>query len=432
MNLKKSLSFFLASALLLPAAAQQKVWTLQDCLDHAMENNISLCRSRNAYQSGLEDTYQARAALFPSLSASTSQGVSASPFNDGTSASYNGSYGLNADVTLYAGGKLRKAVQAQEIQNERDSLTVAENALDVRISIVEAYMQCLYAAESVSVNESTVEASRAQRDRAEEMWKAGSISKVDFAQLESQLHSDEYQLTSAKTRLESYRLTLKQLLELDIDDEIILAGADASDEDVLRTLPSKTDVYERALEYLPEITSSQLAVTAAEIAEQQARAGYAPTIGLSAGIGTSSRSGTGNSFTRQITDGLGTNAGLTLSIPILNGRRNKTAVNKARIAVEDSKLNELSARKAVLKEVETTYLDAVSSQSEYIAAAEKEKYALQSYELTDEQFRLSMKNTVELITAKNNLLSAQLARLQSKYMALLNLQLLDMYQGYKS
>ena len=433
MDLKKKLSCLVPVVmLLLPAGAQEKTWTLQDCLDYAMEHNISLQRSRNAYASGLEDTQQARAALSPSLSASTSQGVSTAPFaGDGTS-SYNGSYGLNGDVTLYSGGKLRRSVQAQEVQNERDSLSVEGNALDIRISILQAYMQCLYAAESVTVSESTLEASRAQRDRAEQMWKAGSISKVDFAQLESQLYSDEYQLTSARTRLESYRLALKQLLELDINDDLVLSGADASDAEVLRVLPSKAEVYDRALAYLPEIASSYLAVTSAEIAERQAKAGYSPSVGLSAGIGTSSRSGTGNAYTRQLSDGLSANAGLTLSIPILDGRRNKTAVNKARIALADSKLEVLSTQKAVLRDVETAYLDAVSSQAEYTAAAQKEKYALQSYELTDEQFRVGMKNTVELITAKNELLSARLSRLQSKYMALLNLQLLDIYQGLES
>lgn len=421
--------WLLPGFLLLPFSSysQEKTWTLQDCLDYAMENNISLQRSRNAYLSGLEDTEQARAALFPSLSASSSQGVSAAPSSQSTG--YNGSYGLNADMTLYSGGKLRRAVKAQEVQNQRDSLSWEENALDIRIAIVQAYMQCLYASESVTVSESTVEASRAQRDRAEQMWKAGSVSKVDFAQLESQLYSDEYQATAARTNLDNTLLTLKQLLELGIDEEIVLSGADATEEEVLRLLPGKEEVYERALAYLPEIASSQLAVTSASIAEEQAKAGYLPTLGLSAGVGTSSRSGTGNAFTRQITDGLNTSVGLTLSIPILNGRRNKTAVNKARIALADSKLDALSAEKSVLREVESTYLDAVSSQAQYVAATQKEKYALQSYELTDEQFRVGMKNTVELITAKNELLSARLSRLQSKYMALLNLQLLDIYQG---
>lgn len=411
-------------------AAAQKTWTLQECLDYAMDNNIQLQQIRNQYLSGLEDTEQARAALFPTLTASSTQGVSASPFmTGGPSTGYNGSYGLNSNVTLYHGGRLRNAIRAQEVQNRRDSLSVEENAIDIRIAIVQAYLRCLYADEAVSVNENTVAVARAQRDRAYQMWKAGSISKVDFAQLESQLYNDEYQLTSSRTNLDSYRLQLKQLLELDIDEVMLLSDIEASEEEVLRILPPKSEVYERALENMPDIADSQLAVTAAEIAEKQAKAGYLPTLGASAGLGTSNRSGTGNAFTRQIQDNFNVNAGLSLSIPIITGRQNKTALNKARIALENSRLAEQSARKSVLRDVETTYLDAVSAQAQYISATEKEKYAEQSFSLTSEQFQVGIKNTVELITASNEYLSARVARLQAKYMALLNLKVLDIYQG---
>ncbi len=413
------------------ASAQDRVWTLSECLDYAMQNNIQLRQSRNNYLSGLEDTYQARAALFPSLSASASQNVSATPFSSGNSATYNGSYGVNSEMTLYSGGRLRTAIKQQEVQNQIDSLSTLGSAMDVRISIVQAYMQALYAQESVRVSESTVEASRAQKDRAEQMWKAGSISKVDFAQLESQLYSDEYQVTVAKTNLENYLLQLKQLLELDITEGIILSSIDAEEEDILRLIPSKETVYGNALANMPEVASSELAVTAAELSDKQARSAYLPTVGLSAGVGTSNRSGTGNSFISQIGDNISANMGLTVSIPIFSNRRNKTAVNKARIALDNSKLSALSTQKAVLKEVETAYLDALSAQAQYTAATQKEKYAQQSFELTDEQFSLGMKNTVELITAKNELLSARLSRLQSKYMALLNLHILDVYQGFE-
>ena len=427
--MKRILTLLLAASAALNAGAQ-KVWTLQECLDYAMENNIQLRQTRNTLLSGLEDTEQARAALFPTLSASASQGVSASPFTTGgVTSAYNGSYGVNADMTLYSGGKLRNAIRAQEVQNERDSLSVAESAMDIRISIIQAYLQCLYAAETIKVNESTVEVASAQRDRAMEMWKAGSISKVDYAQLESQLANDQYQLTVSRTNLDSYRLQLKQLLELDIDEEMVLSDIKAGEEEVLRLLPDKSEVYARALETMPEIADSRLAVTAAEISEKQARAGYLPTIGLSAGLGTSNRTGTGNAFTRQIQDNFNVNAGLTLSVPILSGRKNKTAVNKARIALDNSRLSALSTEKNVLREVESTYLDAVSAQAQYVSAKEKEKYAEQSFTLTDEQFRLGMKNTVELITAGNEYLSARQARLQAKYMALLNLRILDIYQG---
>lgn len=413
------------------AAAQPKVWSLQDCLDYAVENNIQLKQSRNTYLSGMEDTEQAKAAIFPSLSASSSQGVTASPYAENGSARYTGSYGLNADVTLFSGGKLQNSIKMQKVQNSIDSLSVESSANDIRIAIIQAYMQCLYAQDAVTVQESTAEVSKAQRDRAQEMLKNGSIGKVELAQLESQLYGDQYQVTVAKANLDSYKLQLKQLLELDITDEMELSGTDASEDNVLKLIPAKTEVYANALQTMPEVKSSQLSITSAELAKKQAQAGYFPTIGLSAGIGTSNYSGTGNSFTKQIQDNLSTNIGVTLSIPIFSRRQNKTAVNKAEISLENSKLSQQSTEKSILKKVESSYLDAVSAQSQYISAKEKEKYAQQSYDLTDQQFSLGMKNTVELVTAKNDLLSAEQSLLQAKYMALLNLQVLDVYQGIK-
>ena len=118
-----------------------------------------------------------------------------------------------------------------------------------------------------------------------------------------------------------------------------------------------------------------------------------------------------------------------LSVPIYSARKNRTAVNKARIALDNSRLNAVSARKQVLREVETTYLDAYSAQAQYVSATEKTRYAQQSYELTREQFNVGMKNTVELITAQNELSAARQAELQAKYTALMNRYILDIYQG---
>jgi len=255
------------------------------------------------------------------------------------------------------------------------------------------------------------------------------VSKVDVAQLQSQLFSDQYQLTVAQANYEDYKLQLKQLLELGILDELELTGTDAGDDEVLRLVPNKSVVYSNALETMPEIRYSELSVEAAELSEKQAKNGYYPTLGLSAGIGTSNRSGTGNSFINQIQDNLYGNAGVTLRIPITSARKNKTAVNKARLAVANSQLDKVSAEKSLLKEIESAYLETLSSQSKYVAAKEQLRYAQDSYDLTCEQFNLGMKNTVEMISAKNDLLQAQQSLLQAKYMALLNLSVLDVYQG---
>lgn len=414
------------------AAAQDslKVWTLGECLDYALGNNIQLRQSRNDYLSGIEDTGEAKAALFPSLTASVTQGFTNYPSSNATDRnSYTGTYGLNAGMTLYEGGKLRTAVKRQQVQNRIDALSVEESANDIRIAIVQAYMQCLYAAEAVTVNRSTADASKARRDRAEAMWQAGSISKVDFAQLESQYASDEYQVVVASASLDNYKLQLKQLLELDITEEMNLAAPAIQESEVLSALPAKAEIYATALDAMPEIKRGELAVESAELGIRQARAGFFPSVSLSAGIGTGHMSGGSFESGSQVWNRFNENVGLSVSIPIFSNRKNRTAVNKARIAVSNSLLERQSLEKELLREVESAYLDAVSAQSQYVAAREKQRYAQQSCDLTDEQFRVGMKNTVELITAQNELTAARQEVLQAKYMALLNIELLDIYQG---
>lgn len=407
-----------------------KSWTLNDCLDYALEHNIQLRQSRNDYLSGIEDTKEARAALFPSLTASTSQGLTNYPSSNATDRnSYTGTYGLEAGMTLYNGGKLRTAVKRQQVQNRIDELAVDEAANDIRIAIVRAYMQCLYAAEAVTVNRSTADASKAQRDRAEAMWKAGSISRVDFAQLESQYASDEYQVVVAQSSLDSYRLQLKQLLELDISDEITLAEPSVDEEAILAQLPSKSDIYATALETMPEIARGELAVEAADLEVREARAGFLPSVALTAGIGTGHMSGGSFESGTQIWNRFNENVGLTLSIPIFSNRQNRTATNKARLAAANTRLTWLDLKKTLLEEVEGAYLDALSAQSQYVAAVEKQQYARRSYELTSEQFAVGMKNTVELLTAQNELTAARQEVLQAKYLSLLNIELLNIYQG---
>ena len=243
-----------------------KVWTLQTCLDYALENNIQLQQSRNDYLSGLEDTREAKAALLPSLAVSATQGYKNYPSSNAeNNNSYTGTYGINAGLTLYEGGKLRTAVKEQRLQNRIDALSVAEAANDIRIAIVEAYMQALYAAEAVEVAAGTAEVSRAQRDRAEQLWQAGSISKVDFAQLESQYASDLYQVVVARSSLDDYKLQLKQLLELDITEEMNLAAPAEGEETVLQALPAKTDIYATALDAMPQIERGRLGVETAEL-----------------------------------------------------------------------------------------------------------------------------------------------------------------------
>ena len=433
--MKRLLPILLCSLLLSGlrnATAQEasKTWTLQECLDYAYQNNIQVRQSRNNQLSGIEDTKQAKAALFPSLVASTTQSYTNYPSSEVTdNNSYTGTYGITAGMTIFEGGKLRTEVKRQKVQNQMDALAVSETENDIRIAIVQAYMQCLYAADAVRINRSTAEASKAQRDRAEEMLRTGSISRVDFAQLQSQYSSDEYQIVVAGSTLDNYKLQLKQLLELDIMEEMNPAVPGVKEENVLKALPPKNEVYETALKVMPQIRRGELGIEAAKLEEKSARAGFFPSISLSASVGTGHMSNNDFESGSQIWNRFNENVGLTLNIPIFSNRKNRTAVNKAKIALNDSYLEWTSLQKELLRNVESAYLDAVSAQAQYLSAREKEKYARESYELTSEQFRVGVKNTVELITAQNEYSAAQQQVLQAKYLTLLSIELLNIYQG---
>ena len=433
--MKRLLPILLCSLLLSGlrnATAQEasKTWTLQECLDYAYQNNIQVRQSRNNQLSGIEDTKQAKAALFPSLVASTTQSYTNYPSSEVTdNNSYTGTYGITAGMTIFEGGKLRTEVKRQKVQNQMDALSVEESVNDIRIAIVQAYMQCLYAADAVRINRSTAEASKAQRDRAEEMLRTGSISRVDFAQLQSQYSSDEYQIVVAGSTLDNYKLQLKQLLELDIMEEMNPAVPGVKEENVLKALPPKNEVYETALKVMPQIRRGELGIEAAKLEEKSARAGFFPSISLSASVGTGHMSSNDFESGSQIWNRFNENVGLTLNIPIFSNRKNRTAVNKAKIALNDSYLEWTSLQKELLRNVESAYLDAVSAQAQYLSAREKEKYARESYELTSEQFRVGVKNTVELITAQNEYSAAQQQVLQAKYLTLLSIELLNIYQG---
>ena len=407
---------------------QNGVWTLDMCLDYALENNIQLREQKNTYESSLQDSYAAKFAFFPSASAGVSQGITKYASGD-ASGVYTGSYNLSADMTLYNGGKLRNSYRQALTENTIDSLYVAESANDIRISIIEAYMQCLYARESITVNESNLESSKAQMERGEQLWKVGTLSKVDYAQLQSQYQSDEYQLVSAKNSYASGKLTLKQLLELDIMDEIEISDIDADDSAILELIPGKEEVYANAKAYLPEILRSQAQIKSAEYGIDIAKAGYLPSLSLSAGAGTANNSNSTAAFGSQIADSFNVNAGLTLRIPIFSQMQNKTSVRKAQIQYDNSRLQAASVEKDVLKKVETAYLNVISAQSQYVSAKQQLDYARKSYELVSEQFTVGSKNTVELITAQNEYISARQSVVLAKYTTLMNKDILDVYQG---
>ncbi len=434
----------LAAASGLYAQEASKQWSLQDCINYALEKNIKLQQDKIALEESDVDVKTAKASLFPSLSFNTGHNVINRPYQQNSSTvsgteiissdnktTYNGNYSLSAQWTLWNGGKRLNNIKQQKTARDIASLSVSETENMLQEEITKLFVQILYADESVKINKSTLETSEANFKRGEELFKEGSISKADLAQLESQVGNDKYQLVTSESTLRNYKLQLKQLLELDGTDEMTLALPTLSDEQVMKVLPSQADVYQTALTTRPEIQSGQLSIDNAKLGIKTAKAGYMPTISLSASSSSTTNSASTNNWAQQMKYGWNNMIGVSLSIPIFDNRQNKSNVQKAKLQYSNSQLNLATKQKELYSTVETLWLDALNAQQQYAAADTKLKSSQTSYDMVSEQFTLGMKNTVELLTEKNNLQSAQQQRLQAKYMAVLDRALLDFYAGNK-
>ena len=413
------------------SAHAQKQWTLKDCIDYAMKNNITLKQAVLKKESATEDRKQSEAALLPSLTATTNQSLGYSPWMEGVNVkkgSYSGTYGINAQWTVWNGGQNRNTVKSNELAEQQAELSAQETANSIQERIAQLYVQILYMNEAIEVNRQSLEASKKNEERGKTMLEVGKMSKADLAQLTAQRATDEYNLVNAQSNLANYKLQLKQLLEI-TDPSFDIAMPTANDEQALVAIPAMQSVYEQALLTRPEVKSQELAITKSDIAIKSAKAGYLPTVNLTGGVGTSTSSRSDNGWGNQMKTNFDATVGVGVSIPLIDGRKNKTSVNKARIQREQALLSQQDVRKELYTTIEGFWLDAQSNQQKFRAAQVSVESEQQSYDLLSEQFQLGLKNIVELMNGKTNLLQAQQNKLQSKYTTILNIQLLKFYQG---
>lgn len=433
-----------AIAIALSASAQKK-WTLTECIDYALQNNITLQQAKLQKQSATEERKQAKAALLPSLSASTSQSFGYRPWlengvatvTNGTVNSkvnktyYNGSYGINAQWTVWNGNQNRNQVKLGEVSEQQAELQTETTANNIQERIAQLYVQILYMNEAVEVNKQSLETSKRNEQRGKEMVEVGKMAKADLAQLTAQRAADEYTIVEAESNIANYKLQLKQLLELTGDEAFDIEMLTAGDEQALAEIPALSTVYETALGGRPEIKNAQLGLKQSDIQMNIAKAGVMPTISINGGVGTSTASMSSQNWDKQIKTNFDASVGASVSVPLFDNRKTKTAVNKARIQREQAQLELLDQQKQLYATIEGYWLDAETNQQKFKTALTTVESEQASYDLLEEQFRLGLKNIVELMTGKDRLLSSQQNKLQAKYTTILNRQLLRFYQGEK-
>jgi outer membrane protein len=420
----------------------QEKWTLDDCIQYAMQNNITLKKSQLSHQTATETMKQSQAALLPSLSASTNQSLGYRPWQDAGTITvtngqvdtdvkktyYNGSYGINAQWTVWNGGQNTNQVKLNQVSEQQAALTVEQTANTIQETIAKLYVQILYQTEAIEVLRQSLETSKKNEERGKIMMEVGKMSKADVAQLTAQRATDEYNLVNGQSQLANYKLQLKQLLELTTEDFDITVPA-TNDEQALQDIPAMASVYEAALLERPEIKHALLGKKTGDLQLKIAKAGWLPTLGLTGSLSTSTNSMASNNWGTQIKTNFNSSAGATISIPIFDQRKTRTAVNKAKIQQLTAELDLQDQQKTLWKTIEGFWLDAQTNQQKFRTALVTVESEQTSYDLLSEQFQLGLKNIVELLTGKDKLLKAQQNKLQSKYLSILNLQLLKFYQG---
>ena len=425
------LGFLLSSSVVF---SQQKPaeWNLRNCIDYALQNNIQIKKQRQLVETGKVNFIQSQASRLPSLNGSAGQAFTnqkSAQSGGGQQQSFTGSYSLQSDMMLYNGDKLNNTISQNQLLVKSDELSVKESENSMELTITTAYLGILYARESVINAKNTLTSSETQSKRAKVLFDAGYIAESNYAQVQSQYSSDKYALVVATNSLSELKLQLKQLLELGINDSLTVQFPELDENQVMTALPQKEAVYNTAFKSMPEIENGKVNLDVANYDLLIARAGLLPSLSLSASLTTGYSSLNSVNYPTQLGNNFYQNAGLSLNIPIFNGRQVKSSISKAQIGIETARLSYAETQKNLLTKVETAYLDALSGQGRFQAAAEQLNFTKISYSLVEEQFNLGMKNTVELLTEKTKYLTAQQEYLQAKYTAILNYKILDFYQN---
>ena len=423
-----------------PLATQAKQWSLKDCIDYALANNISLQKTQLTKASAQEDYLQSKAALLPSLSASTNQSVNYTPWvasgisSDGFSRAsidkvyYNGTYSVAGNYTIWNGNKNKNQVKLNKLVAEAAELDSATQAVKLQEQIATLYVQILYSTEAIKVNQESYTSSLQNEERGKEMVKIGKMSQADLAQLTAQRAQDQFNIVQAESNVKNYKRQLKELLQITSDEAFDINVPNTTDAMALDAIPALNGVYAAALENRPEFKTFQNHLAQNDLTIQIAKAGKLPTISANAGVSTSSTSMNNKAWGTQLKTNFNMGGGISVSVPLFDNRSTKTQVNKALIQRESIQLDLKNQQTQLYSTIENYWLQASTNQSQFKAAKVSSESAQTSYDLLSEQFKLGLKNIVELRTGKDNLLKAKQNELQAKYMTILNLNILKFYK----
>lgn len=420
---------------------QQHKWTLQDCINYATDHSIEILKSKAQTDIATENVKRQKANWLPTLSANSSQSLTYRPFQEGATGfvngnamsssskktSYNGSYGINAYWTVFNGNQTNNNIKIAKLQSEESKLKTLTSINTIKEQIVQLYINIMYTREALEVNKELLKQDSVLYKRGQELLSQGQIAKYELLELQAAVANGKYDIVNSATQIDQYLLQLKQLMSLPSEEDFDIANITLDDAHTLAAVPETQSVYSSALKQRPEIKAADLSIKEAELNYKVAKAGFLPTISLSAGFGDNHSSGSNKDWFEQMKRNLDGSIGVTISVPILDGRSNKTNTRKARIEQTIATLDKEDASRDLYYSIANYRLNAYNNQQKYIAGTEKLNYNQENYNAIYTKAQIGTMNIVETLNARTSLLNAKQDVLQSKYLTAYNRSMLNFY-----
>ncbi len=413
----------------------QRVMTLSQCIDYAISHNINVKRYSNTVEQQKVQLSTSRNSRLPDLTAGASQN-----FNFGRGLNSNNSYvnrntqstgfNLQTSVPLLTGGRIPNEIAANRLNLQAATADLEHAQQSIALQVAAAYLQAVYAAEVVKVQETQVAFSKVQHDRITKLFKAGKSAESDVVEAQSQVAQDEMQRTQAICDQKLAMLDLSQLLELPSPDSIAIVAPEGDASAVLPPLPDQ--IFAAAEGIKPEIQAEKLRLQAAEKNIRVAKAALYPTLSLGAGLSSEYYKTSGfdaQSFSKQMSDNFSKSIGLSLNIPIFNRLATRNAIRQAKLQQNEQALQLDETKKTLYKEIQQAYYNAVNAQSKYKSALVAQQAAETNLNMMTGKFENGRANATEFEEAKTKRTKAVNSCLQAKYEYILRMKIINFYQG---
>ncbi len=432
MKIRYTLLYIAVACSLFGLSAQQN-YTLQECIEIALENNRNIKQQELNNQQRQIAYSQARADLLPNLNASVGQSFvyGRSIGLDNTYQNTNSSqtsFSIGSNITLFDGLRMKHNIDARKAEMYISEADLERIQDDIVMSVSTAFLQVLMNKELLQIAYDQIELTKTNLERMSELVSSGKIAKGELFELEAQLAKEEFNLTQSENNLKLSLLDLAQIMELEdfTTFDVVVPMDIAVDEGLLL---SPNAIYESALIARPEIRAAQYRVESSETEILIAKSAYYPSLSFGASIGSGyyNMSGFDNaSFSNQFKNNRSTSLGFSLSIPIFNKFQVKNSVKNAQIALEYSKLEIDKTKIELRKRIEQAYYNAIGAESRWKAADKSEKASREAYRFAEQKYETGRGTSYELSQAKSNLANVLSDQTQAKYEYMFRLKILEL------